>query len=278
MPVRVLTLNIWNSSGPWEQRRPLIREWIERLSPDLVGFQEVLRGDGIDQAHELLDGMGYHVDYAQASVWWGDKKSAFGNAIGSRWPIVDREEVELPGRDDPEDPEIRCALNVQIDSPLGPISLTCTHLNWRPHHGPVRERQVQALADFVLRRRPKDGFPSIVVGDFNAEPGSDEIRFLTGLHAIGGRGVFFRDAWRIGGGTDGQGGATWSSTNPYAREALDPERRIDYIFTGYPKPDGVGHITGCRVVCNEERDGVFPSDHFGLYAELSSEPLREVRG
>jgi hypothetical protein len=27
------------------------------------------------------------------------------------------------------------------------------------------------------------------------------------------------------------------------------------------------------VVCDDERDGIWPSDHFGVYAELRSEPL-----
>src|SRR5213078_314418 len=41
--VRVLTLNLWNREGPWEQRRELLRAWFERLEPDLVGLQEVSR-------------------------------------------------------------------------------------------------------------------------------------------------------------------------------------------------------------------------------------------
>jgi hypothetical protein len=36
---------------------------------------------------------------------------------------------------------------------------------------------------------------------------------------------------------------------------------------------GIGKIEKCRVVCDDEVDGVWPSDHFGLYAELRTEPL-----
>lgn len=46
---------------------------------------------------------------------------------------------------------------------------------------------------------------------------------------------------------------------------------------GYPirLPDryGVGLVERCQVVCDDERDGVWPSDHFGVYAELRTEPL-----
>ena len=36
----VLTLNLWHDAGPYEQRAELVREWIERLDPDLIGFQD----------------------------------------------------------------------------------------------------------------------------------------------------------------------------------------------------------------------------------------------
>ena len=97
---------------------------------------------------------------------------------------------------------------------------------------------------------------------------SDEIRFLQGLHSLEGRSVLFYDAWRVAG--EGSDGTTWSNRNPYARTAHEPERRIDYIFAGYPTQAGAGRIDHCRVVCNEEQACTWPSDHFGLYAELNT--------
>ena len=41
--LRVLTLNIWNRQGPWEQRLAVIRRGLAELEPDVVGLQEVLR-------------------------------------------------------------------------------------------------------------------------------------------------------------------------------------------------------------------------------------------
>ena len=54
---------------------------------------------------------------------------------------------------------------------------------------------------------------------------------------------------------------------------FEPDRRIDYIFTGWPVRNGIGQLLSCRVVCDDERDGVWPSDHFGVYAELRTEPI-----
>jgi len=272
LTLKVLTLNIWNRSGPWEKRCPRIREWVDRLEPDVIGFQEVYHRDDYSQATEVCDGLDYSLEHASVIEYEGYR---FGNAVASRWPVTDSAFIELPTG---ERSEGRCAINTLIDAPFGALSFTSTHLNWKLHDGRSRELQVQALSDFVLSRRPRGGFPPIVVGDFNAEPASDEIRFMSGFHSLGGRSVMFYDAWRIAG--EGPG-TTWSNRNDFASIALEPERRIDYIFAGYPKrmtdDHGVGKIETCRVVCNDEVDGVWPSDHFGVYAEVRTEPLGKPR-
>ena len=273
----VLTLNLWHDSGPWARRAERIREWIDRLDPDLIGFQEALRGPKHDQVEQLLEGGGYHLDFAAASPFWRDgsegEKAELGNAVASRWTIRDREELRLP---DGGDGETRAALSVTVDAPFGPVGFTCTHLNWKFNQGAIRERQVVAVCDLALRRRPRGGFPPILVGDFNAEPDSSEIRFVTGLQSLGGRSVALLDAWRMAG--DAGPGTTWSNTNVYARPALEPDRRIDYIFVGFPQRSGLGQVVECRVVCDDERGGVWPTDHFGVYAELRAEETRPGAG
>jgi len=262
--LRVLSLNLWHDAGPWPRRRAAIRRWLERLEPDLIGFQEALRGPGRDQVAELLEGLDYRRDFAAASTGWRDGLD-FGNAVASRWPIAAREELRLP---DAGDGETRSALSVDVEAPFGPLGFTCTHLHWKFRHGWVRERQVVALCQLALRRRPRGGFPPILVGDMNAEPESAEIRYVSGLQSLEGGSVAFLDAWRVAG--DGGPGTTWSNRNSYARKAFEPERRIDYVFAGFPRRDGAGRVLECRVVCDAEDAGVWPSDHFGVYAELAT--------
>ena len=268
----VLTLNLWHDSGPYERRVERIREWIDCLAPDLIGFQEALRGSGRDQVAEILGDRGYHCDYVCAARLERSGTDLdggeIGNAVASRWRFADREELRLPGD---IDRETRAALSVTVEAPFGPVGLTCTHLNWRFRHGAIREKQVVAVCDLALRRRPRSGFPPLLVGDFNAEPESAEIRYVTGLQSQAGRSVSFLDAWRMAG--DGGSGTTWSNANDYARAALEPDRRIDYIFAGFPQRNGIGRIERCRVVCDDARDGVWPTDHYGVYAELRTEPL-----
>ena len=77
--------------------------------------------------------------------------------------------------------------------------------------------------------------------------------------------LVFADAWE----TAGTGpGTTWDNANPYAAAALEPDRRIDYVFTGWPKSGGAGHAVSCRRVADEPIDDIWPSDHFGVVAEL----------
>ena len=53
--LRVLTLNVWNLSGPWRDRRAEIVTWLDRLGPDVVCLQEVVEGyDGRNQARRVF--------------------------------------------------------------------------------------------------------------------------------------------------------------------------------------------------------------------------------
>lgn len=268
MPIKVLTLNLWNQDGPWPERAKLLRGWLDRLEPDLIGFQEVLRGSGVDQLQELLDGRGYHVEYARSGPFWADESLDIGIAAASRWPIAEHEVLALP-QGDYTDPCV--AVSITTRSPLGPISFTTTHLMYALLTGGwVREQQVCALAELVLRRRPKGGFPPVVCGDFNARPESSEIRFMKGLQSLDGRILYLLDAWEHAG--DGSAGETVAARNPYCTLPGNLDLRIDYVFVGPTLPGTPGRIERCSVTCDTAENGVLPSDHFGVYVELAGAP------
>lgn len=269
MPLSVLTLNVWNRDGDWPARRTALRRSIAELNPDLIGFQELLRGESFDQLAELLEGTDYHGTFEQSSPFWMDPTLEFGNGIASRWPISERHPLTLPHA---EDFERRVVLAVRVASPFGPLCFATTHLNYQLHHGHVRLRQVVALAEHVSALATPLGFPPIVTGDFNAEPDSDEIRFMSGLHVHGSASVHFRDAFRVARALEGSAepGFTWSHRNPHTENWYEPDRRIDYVFVAPPGPGGLGHVLDCRVVCDAPVDGVWPTDHFGVLAELAT--------
>lgn len=262
--LRVLTLNIWNRQGPWDARLPLIREGIRALDPDLVGLQEVIWYEGRSQADAIAEGLGYQVAFGIAHDIGGGVE--FGNAVLSRWPIAARDVFPLPtaGTD-----ERRSALLAWIASPHGKVPFFVTHLNWKLHDGATREAQVAALAEIVMREAPVriDAPPPILVGDFNAEPEANEIRFLRGLATLGGKSVYFADTFALAG--EGPGVTFDARRNPYAAVTHEPPRRIDYIFVRGPDQRVRGKPLAARVVLDEIIGGVTPSDHYGVYAEVS---------
>lgn len=267
MTLKIMTLNLWNESGPYLLRCDRIRAWIDALQPDVIGFQEALRGPNTDQVAELLAETEYEITFARAVTFWEDPTLDFGNAIASRWPISEQETLVLP---DAGDDDRRVALGVTIQAPFGALAFTSTHLNWKLHQSETRERQVVALCDFVRKRQPRGGFPTVLVGDFNTTPDSAAVRYITGLQSLAGRSVYFLDAWQIAGA--GSDGVTWANRNRFNRTEGLPDRRIDYIFAAPPR-SGLGAVEHCRVVCDDEQDGVWPSDHFGVYAELRETSL-----
>jgi len=266
--LRVVTLNIWNRNGPWEERRRLIREGLERLCPDIVGLQEVLRmrapDETADQAEQIVGDLGWNVAYAAGHELVPGLD--FGNAVVSRHPILEHERVELPGGESSD--QRRSVLHATVDSPCGPVPVFVTHLNWKLHEGAVRVEQVRFLADLVQSRAPVgETYPPVIMGDLNAEPGSDEVRFLQGLATIGGRSVYFADVHRC----CGQGpGHSFHPRNPYAAQVHEPPRRIDYVFVRGPDTRVRGKPLAARVVFDEPENEVWPSDHFGVLADLST--------
>ena len=264
--VTVATLNIWNRLGPWEARLDVIRSELGRLDPDVIGLQEIIFMQGeheVNQAEDIARGLGYQVALGRGvdATPWG-----LCNAVLSRWPITRSATFSLPGTS-----ESRSVVFAEIDSPAGKLPFFSTHLNWKLDEGHVREQQVQALTSFVRKMSPAESpgsLPPVVVGDFNAEPDSDEIRYMRGLTSLGGNSVYFADCFAVAG--DGSRGTTFARRNPYALALREPDRRIDYIFVAGPDDKLRGEPLSARVCFDEPAGDVWPSDHFGVIATIST--------
>lgn len=267
--LRIVTLNIWNREGPWEERLALIRAGVAELAPDLMGLQEVLRfrDDRGETGQDLEIGRegGYHVAFGVATDL--GHGLAFGNALLSRFPIVDQNVIPLPGTDVSD--QARSVLFARVRAPFGDVPVFVTHFNWKFHESAVRVAQARAVVEIMERLSPYgvDPFPPILMGDLNAEPESDEIRYLTGLATIEGKSVHFADAWAWAG--DGTRGYTFDDENGFARRSHAKSRRLDYILVRGSDFRQRGEPLAARVVLDRASGGVWPSDHYGVLAELS---------
>ncbi len=265
--LRVVTLNLWGTTEPLGRRMELVEAGLRALEPDLVGLQEVreVPGKVPNQAETLARALGMLHAFAPAMEVLPEHGGGVeGDAILSRYPIKDEERVDLPHA---TTDERRVLLRCAIETPSGMMHAMVTHLNWRMRHGREREDQVVVIDE--VASRVQSGMPRVLMGDFNATPDCDEIRFLAGKHTIGGRRTYWQDAFaRCNPRAPGWAGARRHS-GPGRRPFLEPDRRLDYVFVTPPARDGRGTIVESRVVLDlPSADGTWPSDHFGLFAVI----------
>jgi endonuclease/exonuclease/phosphatase family metal-dependent hydrolase len=262
---RIATLNIWNRQGPWAQRFPLLRDGLRALDADVIGLQEVLGFTGMpSQADEIADGLGWNVFHA--ATWDLGGGLTLGNAILSPHRLLDTAALPLP----PGPGDGRGVAFARVDTPHGPLPVFITHLTFEAHLGHVRCRQVRALAEHVAALAPIDGLPPVIAGDFNADPDSDEMRFLRGLTPLGATSVYFADCWLVTAGAEPAAGPgyTYDRRNVYALRSREPSRRIDYVLVRGPDRHNRGEPIAARVALDQPVDGVWPSDHFAVVAEI----------
>ncbi|KUL27517.1 endonuclease/exonuclease/phosphatase family protein [Streptomyces regalis] len=274
--MRVVTWNLWWRFGPWEARQKAILTELRELRPDIVGLQEVWAADGENQAEWLAAELGMHWAWAPSPSperWRrriGDPTVDIGNAVLSRWPVVARRTLRLPAPADMDDG--RLALYASLAAPAYDIPFFTTHLTSAPNGSALRCRQVTALAGFIAENRGDTPLPTVVTGDFNAVPDSDEIRLFGGRRpAPAVPRQLFSDAWQHA--APDTPSATWDPANPYVATGLEPGVRIDYIHVGPPGTGALGHVRGVRRAGDGPVDGVWPSDHAAVVAELGDGPV-----
>jgi endonuclease/exonuclease/phosphatase family metal-dependent hydrolase len=157
LPAGELTLATFNVEFGEHVARAIeeFRETPELERAAVVLLQE-MDPDGVD---DMARELGYDYVYYPGSVHHGRD---FGNAVLSRWTIVDDEKLILPHRN-PTNGRIRIAVGATLDTPGGPLVAFSVHSD-TPWLGPrARLDQARAVADVASRFDA----PVAVGGDFN---------------------------------------------------------------------------------------------------------------
>jgi endonuclease/exonuclease/phosphatase family metal-dependent hydrolase len=269
--LRIVTQNVWAHGGDWPSRKRVLQEGFARMAPDLVALQETVVLEGEDQAAEIL-GDDYQVVHSRIRGTDG-----IGISIASRWPIDHPRELDLRMRPGDATGTAPTALLAEVDVPdVGRLVFVNHVRSWQPRLAADREQQAVKLAG-ALDRYPvpveatdagRTGLPHIVVaGDLDADPASTSVRFWTGRHAIDGKSVCYRDAWEATHGS--AAGETFTPENPLMQDPDWPFRRIDYILVRCADHGGptLGIARSDRLF-DQPLDGVWASDHFGVWADL----------
>lgn len=212
--VRVMSYNIHSGFGvDGAMDLEAIARVIEDSGAEIVGLQEVSRGQLIsgvaDQFSYLATRLGFeHVEF------FGTTDPTFGNAVLSRYPIVETVETYLP---QVGTPLRRGYLGTTVDAGGISILFISTHLqhvNDPDVHDtdpegdlyPVHHEQIETVLTEWGGVEP-----AILVGDFNARPGWRQLEELIAAGWV--------DSWAEAGAGDG-----------FTSNAANPEHRIDYVF------------------------------------------------
>ncbi len=247
--LRVLSLNLWGTNGPVDDRMTRLHLWLRQTPFDVIGLQEVQRWAGKTQAHAVAEAAGLgHVHYTRSGR--GMLSRGEGLAVVTAMESEPVATVDLPHGDDAHRRAVQLVDAVVAGGHT--VRVANTHLAYKIDASDLRRAQAAKIRDEL---RGWDGLV-VLTGDLNDAPGSPALHMLTEKSA----------GWR-------------PLVDTYAAAGGEPDRitfDLDNPFMGYPELAGrrVDHVLsrGLQVVSAEVvldgTKGPLVSDHYGVAATL----------
>jgi endonuclease/exonuclease/phosphatase family metal-dependent hydrolase len=172
--LRVATYNVHACIARDGKGVARIAEVLAAMECDVVALQEIdvgrLRTGAFHQAEEIARRLGFATAFGAA--WDRGASGSYGNAVISRFPIVESRARALP-----ESKGLRCeprtVVEARVATPAGAVDVWCTHLGVRRHE---RELQGRALVETVAARAGDE--PLVVLGDLNTGADGSLVRAL----------------------------------------------------------------------------------------------------
>ena len=230
--LRILNYNLhngFNAAGQLDMEA--LAQVIEEADPDVLALQEVSRGWVLNGSADMMQWLSQRLELPY--VFGPTEGMLWGNAVLSRYPIVDSQLGALP----PDSLRLRRGyVLAEVDAGSEQIQLIDTHLHQIEADSDIRQEQVPALIE-AWNMAPR----TVLTGDFNAIPDSPEIQALANAGLV--------DVGEAIGPSPG-----------YTFYSADPSVRIDYIWAS---PD--------LVPVSFEIPDTTASDHFPLLATITWE-------
>jgi len=258
--IKIISINILSDLSRWTQRRELLAQGLQEMQPDVVAIQEVRLPH--NPAKWLADQLGFQHIYVSPKTGWERSREAI--AILSRLPIESQATLDLKGQG-----RVAQSVIANVDNHF--ILLANGHFFWQPGESVVRNRQVERMIDW-LKTFPVD-YPRIVCGDFNATPETIAIQrmreeFDSAYANIHGRDPEYTCPTPLPRSISSRLRTFLGFFFLIRPKHLKPNWRgaLDYIFV-----DRRLNVIDCQIVLNQpDADNalIYPSDHFGLYAEI----------
>lgn len=264
--VRIATYNIFLNLHNWQKRLPMIVDELNTLNADIICIQEVvLPRNTVQEIAERLKNT-YHVQILSRAGNMANFDDC-ALAILSKQKPTEVAEIRFGGD------ENRIAQRATFKKGMHEFDVINTHLYWKPYnirHRRIRLSQVKRLVSWAKSDRPV-----VVCGDMNATPNTKA------MHYFNKRG--YRSAHKLAVGKE----PNWTCANPVDHPERTLRDRIvlhiynivknrrfgiwrgvlDYVLvTDQFKPVAAG-VFGDKP--SEENKRIFPSDHRGVYADLT---------
>jgi len=241
--LRVATFNVWFDAFENDRRCRAVLEILERESPDVIALEEVTQ----PFLDALLTTPWIRGHYAVSRVKL-DPSVRYDVVMLSRLPVARFEAHALTSQMG------RRLHAVELVTTDGIVTVAGIHLESMKQMTPTRLAQIDECIPVLCRAST-----AIWLGDFNAAPASEEDQRIRAA---------FRDAWEELVTSPGYTRDTTQNAM-LARIKDDRHQRIDRIFV---KSDAFApksiRMLGTEPIAGTEGQ-VFPSDHFGLVAELT---------
>ena len=241
--LRVATFNVWFDAYENVMRREAVLTILEREDPDIIALEEVTQ----PFLDALLESPWIREHYAVSRLTL-DPTQRYDVVMLSRLPVLRFRAHTLTS-------EMGRKLHaVELKTTSGTVTVAGIHLESMREMTPTRLTQIDECLPLLCRAST-----AIWLGDFNAAPASEEDQRIRQA---------FLDAWDA---LVEEPGYTRDTTQNamLAKVKDDRHQRIDRIFV---KSDTFAprsiRMLGTQPIEGTEGQ-VFPSDHFGLVAELS---------
>lgn len=262
--MRVMTFNVRGSAfdrgeaNAWENRAAMNVAVIRDAAPDLIGFQELQRGNLRVYEKELpgyerLLGPGYGVRRPRNfNALYFDPDRLEATASGGFWLSKTPERFSRSWRS----AVVRSANWVRFrHRESGSYFL---HLNTHLDHKSERARIEGSRLILSRLAEIRADLPVILTGDFNCIPGSHPYRIFT----EGG----FTDVFALA-GSEEMGTFHAFKGARYAEIRGREPWRLDWILIG---SDERLRVLSCQVLRDgDEESGIYPSDHYPIVVDLS---------
>ena len=251
MNLKIVSFNILCGRKPdgnsIPERAPRLKAAIGQYSPDIIGLQECrpewypILCDIYGEEYEMFNRYRAENELESSPMFW--KKSRFECLKTGYFWLSDTPEEESKGWDEIYDCYRMCVWAI-----LKEKASEKTFLFMNTHFGFGDKGQVQSVELIKKYKESIGDMPGFIVGDFNASPLSPAYEKLKEI---------FCDV-NAATAKDMQG--TWHNFGK--NDPQDINNHIDYCFIDSKcKPISYKTIT-------DTFDGKFPSDHYGLIAEI----------